>query len=92
MRLNNIIKRIKSISPNIKFVGQFDENNLKTGYWELYHVNGKIKWKGNYVNGLEDGYWELYYYNGKIAWKGNYVNGLRHGYWEKYHSDGEIIN
>jgi hypothetical protein len=34
MKINNIINKIKQINPEIKFVGEFDDNNLKTGYWE----------------------------------------------------------
>jgi antitoxin component YwqK of YwqJK toxin-antitoxin module len=83
MNLNNIINRIKSINPNIKFVGSFDENNQKTGYWEYYYSNGKIRKKGNYLNGLEEGYWEIYY-NCILRSKGNYVNGIKEGYWEEY--------
>jgi antitoxin component YwqK of YwqJK toxin-antitoxin module len=75
MRLNNIINKIKEIRPNIKFVGSFDDNNLKTGYWELYYSNGNLRRKGNYINGKEDGYWESYWSNGKIMYKENYING-----------------
>jgi antitoxin component YwqK of YwqJK toxin-antitoxin module len=60
MNLNKIINRIKSINTNIKFIGQFDENNQKTGYWEEYYSNGNLKSKGFYFNGIKDGYWIFY--------------------------------
>jgi antitoxin component YwqK of YwqJK toxin-antitoxin module len=91
MRLNNIINKIKDIRPNIKFVGSFDENNQKTGYWEKHYKNGYLFSKGNYVNGKEDGYWEIYYTNGNLMWKGNYVNGNREGYWEIYYTNGNLM-
>jgi antitoxin component YwqK of YwqJK toxin-antitoxin module len=75
MNFNNIINKIKEIEPNIKFVGKFDENNLKTGNWEYYYSNGNIRKKGNYLNGLEEGYWESYWSNGKLMYKENYING-----------------
>ena len=75
MNINNIINRIKSINSNIKFVGQFDENNLKTGYWEVYWRNGKLWYKGNYINGNKEGYWVYYWDNGNIRFKGHYKNG-----------------
>ena len=77
MKLNNLINRIKQINPNIKlrFKGEFDENNQKTGYWERYHDNGNIWSKGNYLNGERNGYWESYWSNGKLCLKGNYING-----------------
>jgi antitoxin component YwqK of YwqJK toxin-antitoxin module len=90
MNNNNIINRIKLINPNIKFVGSFDVNNLKTGYWEYYWENGKLWYKGNYVNGIQEGYWEWYWSNGNIAWKGNFKNGKQDGYWEFYYSNGNI--
>jgi antitoxin component YwqK of YwqJK toxin-antitoxin module len=90
MLLNNLIEKIKSISPNIKFVGSFDENNKRTGYWETYYTNGNPSRKGIYVNGKRDGNWEIYWSNGNLMWKGNYVNGFRHGYWEEYWFNGEL--
>ena len=91
MKLNNIINRIKSINPNIKFVGEFDENNQRTGYWEFYYSKGNLSRKGNYINGERNGYWEVYYSNGDIMWKGNYLNGERDGYWVEYYSNGDIM-
>jgi antitoxin component YwqK of YwqJK toxin-antitoxin module len=91
MKLNNIINKIKSINPNIKFVGQFDENNLKTGYWEVYWRNGKLYSKGNYLNGSLDGYWEAYRRNENLMWKGNFKDGIKEGYWEYYCYNGDLI-
>ena len=79
MVLNNIINRIKSINSNIKFVGSFDENNQKTGYWEEY-----------YFNGIKDGYWIFYYENGNIRYKGNFIYGYRDGYWGFYTIGGNL--
>ena len=75
MFINNIINRIKQINTNIKFVGEFDDNNQRTGYWEEYWSNGKLYSKGHYFNGIQDGYWEEYYRNGNIKYKGNFKNG-----------------
>jgi antitoxin component YwqK of YwqJK toxin-antitoxin module len=91
MKLNNIINRIKSINPNIKFVGEFDENNQKTGYWEEYYSNGNLRRKGNYLNGKRDGYWEEYWFNGNLSSKGNYKNNKSHGYWDFYHFNGDLM-
>jgi antitoxin component YwqK of YwqJK toxin-antitoxin module len=92
MKLNNIINKIKSINSNIKFVGSFNDNNQKTGYWEKHYPNGKIKWKGNFKNGLKDGYWEIYYSNGELYRKGHYINGKTDGYWELYYYNGKIFS
>ena len=43
-------------------------------YWEVYHDNGKLWYKGNYVNGIREGYWEWLYSNGKLSSKEYYYN------------------
>jgi antitoxin component YwqK of YwqJK toxin-antitoxin module len=91
MNLNNIVNKIKSISPNIKFIGSFDENNKKTGYWEEYYNNGKIYSKGYYLNGERHGYWEKYWYHGILWMKGNFKDGIKVGLLEIFHSDGEPL-
>jgi antitoxin component YwqK of YwqJK toxin-antitoxin module len=90
MNLNNIINRIKSINPNIKFLGSFNKNNKKTGYWEGYYFDGNIQSKGNYINGKKDGYWEEYYHNGNLWYTGSYKNGMKDGYWVNYWYDSKI--
>jgi antitoxin component YwqK of YwqJK toxin-antitoxin module len=47
----------------------------KQGYWDDYYDNGRIRSKGNYVNGYQDGVWVFYGVNGKISSKASYVNG-----------------
>ena len=50
-------------------MNQYNENNEKTGYWEEYHSNGELYYKGNFINGKRSGYWEQYYYNDKFLYK-----------------------
>ena len=61
----------------------YNENGERHGYWERYHDNGKLWYKGTYVNGIKHGYWELYYSDGNLDYKGSYVNSEQHGYWEE---------
>jgi antitoxin component YwqK of YwqJK toxin-antitoxin module len=56
-------------------INQYDMDGRKQGYWEYYYENGRIRSKGNYVNGIWEGNWEWYYDNGKISSKASYVNG-----------------
>ena len=72
-----------------KKINQYNTNGKEDGYWERYHSNGQLWYKGNYINGNRDGYWEGYYDNGKLRYKGNYINGKKDGYWEVYH-DGKL--
>ena len=64
---------------------QYNEEGQEHGYWEDYHYNGNIYYKGNYHNGKRIGYWECYWFNGNLMFKGNYDNnGTKIGYWEWY--------
>ena len=49
-------------------------NGQREGYWERYHPNGQLSYKGYYKKGLGEGYWEEYYSNGKFCYKGFYFN------------------
>lgn len=48
------------------------------GYWENYHPNGQLHYKGNYLNGKRHGYWETEFY------EVNYHNGIFHGDYKSY--------
>ena len=65
----------------------YNDNGQRHSYWEIYHYNGQLHYKGNYINGNEDGIWEYYYSNGQLAYKGNYINDKRDGLW--FYSWGE---
>jgi len=68
------------------------DNKLEPhGYWEVYWLNCKLMYKGNFYNGNQHGYWETYCSNGTLNYKGNYLNGQKHGYWESYCSNGEVF-
>ena len=83
MILNNIINRIKQINPELKFlfIGQFDENNQKHGYWGTYWGNGDIQSKGNYLNGKKTGYWNYYWSGNSHDKKGYFKNDILIGNW-----------
>jgi len=71
-------------------INLYNEKGERHGYWEDYHSNGQLSYKGNYVDGKLHGYWEFYYSNGQLSSKKNYVDGKRHGYWEDYCSNGQL--
>tara|TARA_R110002126_G_scaffold82497_5_gene202184 strand:- start:57 stop:227 length:171 start_codon:yes stop_codon:yes gene_type:complete len=52
---------------------QLDKQGYQDGYWEVYHLNGMIFSKGNYVNGQLHGFWEFYCSNGKLWHKAFYI-------------------
>ena len=41
-----------------KDIKPYNENDKEHGYWELYHSNGNLIYKGNYVDGKQHCYWE----------------------------------
>jgi antitoxin component YwqK of YwqJK toxin-antitoxin module len=69
---------------------QTNQYGNPNGYWEYYYDNGKLAFKGNYVNGNRHGYFESYWSNGQLFYKGNYVNGKEYGYFEEYFSNGDL--
>ena len=50
-------------------------DGLREGYWEGYHNNGNLRFKGNYLNDKLEGYWEGYHNNGNISYRGSYTKG-----------------
>jgi antitoxin component YwqK of YwqJK toxin-antitoxin module len=60
------------------------------GIWVGYHDNGKLWFKGTFINDLRHGLWIWYYTTGKLSYKGNYMNGQRDGLAESYNQDGSI--
>lgn len=59
-------------------INQYDKNNERHGYWEVYYTNGNLAcgnlaYKGNYSHGREIGYWENYHTNGKLYSKEFYL-------------------
>ena len=48
----------------MNLINLYNEKGEKHGYWEYYFGNGKLSYKGSYLNGEKHGYWESYYDNG----------------------------
>ena len=71
-------------------MNEYNDKGERHGPWEVYHDNGNLWYKKNYVNGKEHGLCELYHSNGNPMYKKNYVNGKLHGLCELYHSNGKL--
>jgi len=61
--------KTKDIQP----INEKGERHDEHGYWEHYHYNGQLWFKGNYVDGNRHGYWEEYYPNGQLKSKIYYI-------------------
>ena len=75
---------------NKKDIKSFNNKGEPHGYWEIYHRNGNLCYKGNWKHGKQDGLWEWCYDNGELGYKGNYKDSKQDGYWEWYWIDGEL--
>ena len=72
--------------------GLIDEAGNKQGAWLEYHPDGKIKAKGNYINGVKTGEWVFYYPNGKVEQKGLYdKKGRPQGLWQWFYDSGKLL-
>jgi len=47
-------------------MNQRNTKGQKHGLWEDYHDNGKLSWKGTYLNDKRHGFWEDYYPDGQL--------------------------
>ena len=61
-----------------------------TGEWVTKYKDGKVSFKGKYVNGKQVGECVYYFENGKIRFKGAYLDGLKDGEWTAYFDTGQI--
>ena len=69
-------------------MNEYNEQGEPNGPWEEYYSNGKLYWRGNYVNGKASGLFERYWSDGNLWYKKNYVNGK--GLHERYSSNGKL--
>ena len=70
----------------------YNKKGSEEGYFENYHMNGKIRSRGFYKNQQYDGLWELFYQNGQISQRGNFKDGERVGRWEYFHESGVSLD
>ena len=52
-------------------------NGKRNGIGKKYHLNGKLKFEGEYKNGIRNGRGYEYDINGNLLSKGFYINGKR---------------
>lgn len=79
----------------------YDENESELGkiYYldkkahgevKFYHKNGKLRLKGQYVNGLRSGLWNEYNEKGKLIQSAEYLEDVLHGHWLIYNESGKV--
>lgn len=71
--------------------GKYIEGN-RDGEWRHYYVsNGKLRFKGSFVDDEPDGPQVFYYQNGNKRQEGSYAGGLQEGEWNYYDENGILI-
>ena len=59
--------------------------------WKSYYPEGKLKFKGNYVQGNPDGQHTFYYENGRVKEEQYYQMGIREKTWKKFDEEGNTL-
>jgi antitoxin component YwqK of YwqJK toxin-antitoxin module len=71
-------------------LNQMNENNQRTGQWEVYYEGGELKESGIYVNGQRVGLWKSFYKSGSLKHEITYTNGQAKGPARFYYRDGQL--
>jgi antitoxin component YwqK of YwqJK toxin-antitoxin module len=64
---------------------------LKDGFWKSYYLEGKLRFKGNFIQGNPDGQQLFYYENGKLKEEQFYKMGIRQKTWKKFDEEGSPV-
>lgn len=70
----------------------FYKDDVLNGEYKELFSNGKLKLKGNYVDGNKEGEWIEYNLTGVVVGKVRYKNGQTHGWAYAYDSKGKQIS
>lgn len=50
-------------------INKTDAQGRQQGLWVSYWNDGKVYWRGHFLNNIPYGFWERYYKNGDIEFK-----------------------
>jgi uncharacterized protein len=64
---------------------------LKDGQWKANYTDGKMKFKGSFLQGNPHGTQTFYFEDGRIREEQVYNNGIREKTWKKYDEEGSVI-
>lgn len=84
--------KVKKLADNkwvLKEEGHYN-NNLKSGYWKDYYLNGNLKSLVFFTDGRPNGSCEVYHENGLIKEKGVFAKNKWVGDYTLYYNTGQI--
>jgi antitoxin component YwqK of YwqJK toxin-antitoxin module len=64
---------------------------MKDGQWRAYYLNGKLKYKANFVQGNPDGTHVFFYESGKVKEERYYRMGIKQRTWKKFDDNGNPV-
>jgi antitoxin component YwqK of YwqJK toxin-antitoxin module len=70
--------------------GIINNEGYRTGEWETFYPDGKVKAKGKYENNRKEGNWKYFFENGSVEQEGAYSKGKYAGIWKWYYPTGEL--
>ena len=89
-----IVEKIDSTYPDDtpEKVSYYQEQNGQEVKVEEkhYHINGKLKMTGKFLNGKRDGEWFAYFDNDQLQSLGTFKQGKRTGGAKVYYSNGKV--
>lgn len=74
--------------PNYKIIGKYTDGMPDSTWTSYYMPSGKIRFKGNFLNGDPDGLHYWYYENGNKMMFGKYQGGTKNGEWKFFDEQG----
>ena len=88
----NKIKKIANCPDDVKVEEGMYADSKKTGIWQQFYCNGKVRNELTYDNNRASGYAKFYYDNGKVSEEGNWENNRWVGNYKYYFENGQISN
>jgi antitoxin component YwqK of YwqJK toxin-antitoxin module len=72
---------------------KYDQNTNEpvTGIEVVFHENGQLFIKENYIDGELDGLYETFHVNGQLSSRSNFIDGERDGLSESFDENGNLI-
>jgi uncharacterized protein len=71
--------------------GIISDAGEKSGKWEDYYENGKIKAVGNFSKNKKSGIWYYYNQKGTLIQSGSFLAGKPDGTWVWYYANGKVL-
>ena len=71
--------------------GKLEFKLERNGIGKEYYFNGKLSFKGQFINGKKNGKGKQYHENGKLQYDGEYKDGLLNGKVKEYDDKGKLI-